>query len=318
MRATYNGALSVEEPRIDFEQVAGHEEVKEYFIELGEILQSGEGLEDLPRGLIFAGPPGTGKTMLAEAVAKQLGVNFIKLNIQNQLDMFVGNSQKNLARALRLIETMTPVVVFIDELDTQFESRDNGPSGSSVGGSLLGMFLEFMSEPSHIGKVIIIGATNRPDLIDAALLRPGRFDTLIPLLPGSAESRARLLEIAAVGRGKQWANGITLDAFLQNSDGWTQAELTKLFTGVCEEARRSGHPDTLTQDDLNTAVRFIRPSTRQVQQWSMIAVQMCNDWRLLPPVWRDLAEQNRAEPETPVVSQPLEAEPRTRGRRNSR
>ncbi len=308
MTSAYGGVLQTDPPRFGFERVAGHSEVKDYLRRnVIEPLRSGN-VRRVPRGIIFTGPPGTGKSLIAEALAKEVSVNFARLNIASLMGSYVGQSERNLRRALDAIRSLTPVIVFIDELDQAFTSRDSADP-NQVNKNLFGQILTFLSDKAITGKVLAIAATNRPDRIDPALRRPGRFDKMIPLLPPDAQARLDLFEIAAQGLQVKWADDLDFNLALDDSDGWTQAELEALVQAAFQQADDAGHGDVLTQEDLSEAMAYYQPSTGAVEEWSSLAVTMCNDLRLLPESWRQLKTEKNLPP------LPQWAEPGTRGER---
>ncbi|NTW02909.1 MAG: AAA family ATPase, partial [Oscillochloris sp.] len=139
----------------------------------------------------LAGPPGTGKTIIAEALALESNLNMVKLrNIRQQ---WVGASERNLTRAFEIIRALSPILVFVDEIDQAFGSRGLGQSNDAgTSERMFGQVLEFIGDDRNRGRVIWVAATNRPDAIDAALLR--RFDRIIPCLLPTADEQMMILE----------------------------------------------------------------------------------------------------------------------------
>lgn len=162
-----------------FEEIGGLEPLKKYLTRRAGLMLQGSRSPLVPMGLLLAGPPGTGKTIIAEALAKESGFNLVKMrNIQ---DRWVGSSERNLDMVLNLLKDLYPVVVFIDEIDQAVGRRDTGNSGDSgVSGRMFARILEEMSDPTNRGRILWVAATNRTDILDSALLR--RFDRVIPLL----------------------------------------------------------------------------------------------------------------------------------------
>ncbi|MBN1483893.1 MAG: ATP-binding protein [Chloroflexia bacterium] len=172
-----HGLLEVSHPINAFDDVGGLQYIKDYLRKQVECLKKDSA--DTHRGIVLVGPPGTGKSIIAEALAKESGVNLIKM--REIRSMWVGESERNLALALDLIVSMQPVVVFVDEVDQALGARGTGASGDSgTSARMFGRILEFMGSNEHRGKVFWVAASNRPDLLDAALLR--RFDMVVPLL----------------------------------------------------------------------------------------------------------------------------------------
>lgn len=180
------GLLEVVAPVRGFAEIGGLETIKEYLRERTRHMLSGRHLPLVPSGLLLAGPPGTGKTIIAEALATESRFNLVKMrSIQ---DRWVGSSERNLEMVLALLDDLHPVVVFVDEIDQAMGRRDTGRNGDGgVGARMFGRILEAMSDPASRGRILWVAATNRADLLDDALLR--RFDRVIPLLtPDVAES----------------------------------------------------------------------------------------------------------------------------------
>lgn len=161
-----------------FEDYAGQEHLKKYHKEvvINPILQGN--IDIVPKGLLYTGPPGTGKTHFAKCLSGEAGINFVEFKISKILDKWVGESEKNFEKALTCFKSISPVGIFIDELDQAF-SRGDGES-NSVNKNIFGMFLSVLSDPQYRGKILWIGAANYPNKIDEALKRTGRFDKKIP------------------------------------------------------------------------------------------------------------------------------------------
>ena len=143
----------------------------------------------------MTGPAGTGKSAVAEAVAHEAGVNAVVLNLARILGQYVGNSERNLEKALQAIKSLAPTIVFIDEIDQSVSRGGSGDSG--VSNRIFKRLLEFMSDTGNRGQVLFLAATNRPDLLDAALRRPGRFDKKIPFLIPDESERAAIIQVMA-------------------------------------------------------------------------------------------------------------------------
>jgi len=230
------GLLKVSEPdpSIDrqeaFESVGGLEPVREKLMKISELLDETGNSEmvrrSLPKGLLFLGPPGTGKTMMARAFADACGINFAQFG--NIRSMWVGESERNLSRALELIRSLKPVIVFMDEIDQSLGQRSSS-SGSGVDQRIFARILQFMSDPALEGEVIWIGASNKPEDIDPALKRAGRFDMTIPFLRPDSEARRDILEVNFTQREAtpdlsedEWAE------LVERTAGYTGAELERV------------------------------------------------------------------------------------------
>lgn len=181
--------LEIVPPKRGFDEIGGLENLKQYLRKRTKIMLNGVYSPLVPSGLLLAGPPGTGKTIIAEALATESGFNLVKMrSIQ---DKWVGSSERNLELVLNLLKDLHPVVVFVDEIDQALVRRDTGQGGDSgVGARMFARILEEMSNATNRGRILWVAATNRADIIDDALLR--RFDRVIPLLMPDVQESCRI------------------------------------------------------------------------------------------------------------------------------
>jgi serine/threonine protein kinase/AAA+ superfamily predicted ATPase len=216
------GLLEVVEPRFGFDKVGGLQLIRQRLEGICASLRSTDRLvrQTVPMGILFLGPPGTGKTLVAEALAKESGLNFVKLG--NIRAMWVGQSERNLAVALSLIAAMEPVVVFIDEIDQSEGQRSQG-GDSGVGGRIFSKLLEFMSNSSLRGRILWIGASNAPERIDEAMKRPGRFDLKLPFFMPEFEDRKQIFRAIL--------NNLEIPYDSRLNFSWLAQE-TELFSGA--------------------------------------------------------------------------------------
>ncbi|KNZ70297.1 ATP-dependent metalloprotease FtsH [Thermincola ferriacetica] len=280
----YGEVLETPEPRFGYEAVAGHAKAKELFIKnVINPMKTGN-KKRCPMGVLMTGPAGTGKTMFALATAREAGVNFVKLNPSRILGQYVGNSERNFAKALEGVKTMKPCILFIDEIDQAF-SRSQGTTG--VDSNLFKMFLEFASDTSHRGEIVILAATNRPDLLDAAIKRPGRLDKKIAFLPpDSDEERIEVFKTLFKTEGvKTSVSDSIYKEIGTKSAGYTQAEISAVVYKAVElmEDRSRGEVD---DEILTHAFDCIVPTTQDIEFMSNIALLECNDKDLLPPAYQ--------------------------------
>ena len=189
IQAQSEGLLEVLQPRRGFNEIGGMKKLKAYLNMRTRQMSQGQHTPLVPSGLLLAGPPGTGKTIIAEALARESGFNLVKMrSIQ---DKWVGSSERNLELVINLLKDLYPVVVFVDEIDQAIGRRDTGQHGDSgVSARMFARILEEMSNPTNRGKILWVAATNRVDLLDDALLR--RFDRVIPLLVPDVEEACRI------------------------------------------------------------------------------------------------------------------------------
>jgi transitional endoplasmic reticulum ATPase len=226
----------VEIPDVTWDQVGGLQDVKE---ELREAVEWPLKYPDLfaqlnatpPKGLLLYGPPGTGKTLLAKAVAHESESNFISVKGPELLNKFVGESEKAVREVFRKARQASPCIIFFDEIDSVAPTRGSGGGDSHVTERVISQFLTEMDGLEELRNVVIIAATNRPDIIDSALLRPGRFDRLLFVPPPDLEARKQIFKIHT--RKTPLADDVNLDDLARKTDGYTGADIASLAnTGV--------------------------------------------------------------------------------------
>lgn len=261
-------------------------------------------LRTVPAGVLFLGPPGTGKTVVAEALAKDSNVNLVKLG--NIRGMYVGQSERNLERALNIIRSMTPVIVFMDELDQSEGRRTEANLDSGVSSRIFSQLLQFMSDTSLRGQVVWIAASNRPDLIDVAMRRPGRFDDKLPFLPPNAEQRADIIRKMLLTKFQQpahvieqLATVITECASDAVSPNYTGAELEVILGRAVRFAMVAGE-QSITANHLRQAFQTFIPGrdVAMVEYMTLLALQEINDRRFidkLPTEYQRYFSDNGAE-----------------------
>jgi AAA+ superfamily predicted ATPase len=312
IRSEFGDVLEIMEPRLSFADVGGLEHVKRFF-ERSVIRPMREGRKSrVPMGVLLTGPAGTGKSIMAEAVATEAGVNAVRLRIGGQIaSKWQGEGERNLERALRAIRGLAPTIVFIDEID-QAVSRGNGADGNQQDKRIFQRLLEFMSDTQHRGEIVFLAATNRPDLMDAALRRPGRFDKNIPFLIPEAEERGAILQVMArryLGREIEAAPDLA-SRILSATEGWTGAEIEAAVVKAAELVEDEVLEATQA---IEAAVQRLNPSTANIELMTYLAVAESNDRDLLPPKYQAMLS-DRAALEEKTRSLAEKAEP-SRGRR---
>lgn len=292
------------EPRFGFEMIGGLDAVKSSFKRwIIDPVRAGKS-KLVPMGVLLVGPPGTGKTAIAEAVAFEAGFNCVNLNLARIFGKWVGESEKSMERALNGILSMQPVLVLIDEAD-QTISRSSGDGG--VSGRIFRRLLTFMGESEHRGKVVFLACTNRPDLMDAALRRPGRFDKSVPLLLPEPEERRAILEVMGRKYGLEMTE--VPDEAVLKTEGWTGAELEMTTVKALELVEYDGKdPD----EAIVLAVRSIRPSTADLAFMTALALRETNDKDLLPKKYWAMWQDRDA-----LAKRISESTPAARGKRES-
>jgi transitional endoplasmic reticulum ATPase len=180
----------------------------------------------VPKGILLHGPPGTGKTLLAKAVAHEAGVNFISIKGPELLSKWVGESEKGVREVFRKARMSAPCIIFLDEIDALAPGRGSHTSDSGVSERVVSQFLTEMDGLSSLRNVVVLGATNRADLLDPALLRPGRFDRIVRI--GVPDEEARLGILGIHTKKMPLQKGIGLEDLAQRTEGWSGAELAAL------------------------------------------------------------------------------------------
>lgn len=203
IRAESRNLLEIVETEVDFDHIGGLIHVKKALSDIATWLSTPSMAPLVPKGLLFVGPPGTGKSLVAQALARESGINMVKL--RDVQSMWVGESERNMSRILDVARAFAPVIVFIDEIDQAYGQRSGGDR-TGVSSRLFGKLLEFMGDNSNRGRVLWVAASNRPDFVDAALI--SRFDRVIPfLLPDQANREEILLKAMPKIVGQEWVGG---------------------------------------------------------------------------------------------------------------
>jgi transitional endoplasmic reticulum ATPase len=217
----------IESPNIHWDDIGGLEKVKQDLKEAVEWpLRYGKLFEHMganpSKGILLYGPPGTGKTMLAKAVATESEANFINVKGPEFLSKWVGESEKAVRETFRKARQAAPCVVFMDEIDSIAPTR-GGDSDSHVTERVISQLLTELDGLESLNNVVIIAATNRPDIIDPALLRPGRFDRLVQVGLPDLDARKDILRVQT--RGKPLAADVDLDELAKKTEGYTGADI---------------------------------------------------------------------------------------------
>ncbi|UCC93590.1 MAG: AAA family ATPase, partial [Thermoplasmata archaeon] len=251
-----------EPPRTSWEDVGGMEDVKEKLKEAVEMpLRRPEAFTRLgitpPRGVLLFGPPGVGKTMVAKAAAKESTANFITVKGPEILSKWVGESEKAIREIFRKAKQSAPTIIFIDEIDSIAAKRGTrGDSGATE--RVVNQLLTSMDSFESLGDVIVLAATNRPDMIDPSILRPGRFDRIVYIPPPDAKERRAILEVHTRDMPLE---GVDLDQLATQLEGYTGADIASLVREAAMAALREDvESDTVTSKHLEEALEMVRPS----------------------------------------------------------
>ena len=235
--------MSVDAPKITFRDVAGVDEAVEELHEIKEFLENPKKFQALgariPKGVLLYGPPGTGKTLLARAVAGEAGVPFFSISGSDFVEMFVGVGASRVRDLFEQAKQNSPCIIFMDEIDAVGRHRGAGMGGGhDEREQTLNQLLVEMDGFTMTDNIILIAATNRPDILDPALLRPGRFDRQIVVDRPDRKGRAKILEVHT--RGKPLAKVIDLDNLAAQTPGFTGADLQNLVNEAALLAARQG------------------------------------------------------------------------------
>ncbi|MCT0202349.1 ATP-dependent zinc metalloprotease FtsH [Synechococcus sp. CS-603] len=241
------------ETGVKFDDVAGVEEAKEDLEEVVTFLKQPERFTSvgakIPRGLLLVGPPGTGKTLLAKAIAGEAGVPFFSLSGSEFVEMFVGVGASRVRDLFKRAKENSPCLIFIDEIDAVGRQRGAGiGGGNDEREQTLNQLLTEMDGFEGNTGIIIIAATNRPDVLDSALLRPGRFDRQVSVDAPDIKGRLSILKVHS--RNKKLAEGVSLEAIARRTPGFTGADLANLLNeAAILTARRRKEATTLAEID---------------------------------------------------------------------
>ena len=235
--------MSVDAPKITFRDVAGADEAVEELHEIKEFLENPKKFQALgariPKGVLLFGPPGTGKTLLARAVAGEAGVPFFSISGSDFVEMFVGVGASRVRDLFEQAKQNSPCIIFMDEIDAVGRHRGAGMGGGhDEREQTLNQLLVEMDGFTMTDNIILIAATNRPDILDPALLRPGRFDRQIVVDRPDRKGRAKILEVHT--RGKPLAKEINVDDLAGQTPGFTGADLANLVNEAALLAARTG------------------------------------------------------------------------------
>jgi SpoVK/Ycf46/Vps4 family AAA+-type ATPase len=275
------------------------------------------------RGFILAGCPGTGKSWYAELLAANCGVNFIFVDFSKLFGGIVGDTERNVQRLFEAIEAMAPCIVFADEIDLAFPKGRQAGGDSGVGIRMLGSVMKWLSADARWGKVIVLAATNRPDGLDEAFMRAGRFDDILPVLPPHpTDTKGRKSLLGAVCKKSNVRVHKSLAETMKSKDSglgrllldsriWTGAEMERLVKLAFSNAARRVSGDARKQardkglnrretleflrnetknplielGDWDRAMNAYKPKTRAVEEQIDLALGYCNNSEYCPPEW---------------------------------
>ena len=318
----YEGIVEFFEPEHGFETVGGHDCLKLYFNrEIIVPLQAGD-KRGCSRGVLLVGPPGTAKTHLAQALAKEAKMNFMVGNLGRLFGGIVGETESRTRKFLEAVDSAAPVILFLDEIDSVLSSGRSSPGDSGTSGRVFNSIMTFLSDSSRAGKVVVVAATNRPDLLDSALIRQQRFDAILPALPpakGDLKGRALILKALETKLDLKWSKELATTANNKSKDSgigkllcdsriWTGAEMETVVKKAWKKTvfaiqdkmphktedekkalQKAIDEAEITLENWNLAMSYVIPNTREVDAMIDLALLYANDLEYCPPEWRDRA-----------------------------
>lgn len=256
--------VEIETPTVTWDDIGGLEDVKQKLIEAIEWpLKYPEKFEKMgikpPKGILLYGPPGCGKTLLAKAIATESEANFVTVKGPEVFSKWVGESEKAIREIFRKARQAAPCVVFLDEIESIAPRKDLAEDSSGVTNRVVSQLLAEVDGIEDMSEIVVIGATNRPDMLDPAILRPGRFDRLILVPPPDEKSRLAILRIYT--KKMPLADDVNLVEIASRTEGYSGADIESL----CREAalsalRRDIDAEYVARQDFEEALKIVKPS----------------------------------------------------------
>ncbi|RPF71234.1 CDC48 family AAA ATPase [Aurantiacibacter spongiae] len=260
--------VMVQAPTVGWSDIGGLDEAEDMLREGVELpLKNPQAFERLgirpAKGFLLYGPPGTGKTLLAKAVAKEAEANFISMKSSDLLSKWYGESEQQIARMFARARAVAPCVIFIDEIDSLVPARGSGAGEPQVTARVVNTILAEMDGMEELSSIVVIGATNRPTLVDPALLRPGRFDELVYVGAPNEAGREHILKIHT--SEMPLAEDVDLAALAKKAERFTGADLEDVVrrAGLNAIRRSDGAPDSVTARDFEDAFEDSRATVTQ-------------------------------------------------------
>lgn len=244
--------------KVKFEDVAGLEEEKEELIEIVDFLKRPEKYTKMgakiPRGVLLYGKPGTGKTLIAKAIAGEADVPFISMSGSEFIEMFAGLGASRVRKLFEKARKLSPCIVFIDEIDAIGSRRTSNSGAETENNQTLNQLLVEMDGFSSEETIIVLAATNRPEMLDKALLRPGRFDRQITIPTPDLKGRLEILKIHS--KDKRISEDVNLESIAEDTAGFTGAELANILNEAAILATKNKH-EGIESDDIEEAVKKV-------------------------------------------------------------
>lgn len=266
--------VQVQIPNVSWDEVGGLEELKEELREAVEWpIKHKEAFDyvdvETPKGILLHGPPGTGKTLIAKALAKMTESNFISIKGPELLSKWVGESEKGVREIFRKARQAAPCIIFFDEVDALVPRRSSGGSESHVTENVVSQILTEIDGLEELNNVLIIGATNRLDIVDEALLRPGRFDRIIEVPKPDNKGREQIFKIHT--KKKPLANDVSISKLVDLTEGFSGAEIAAVANRAAISALKryvAGKSENIkeikiSQEDLIEAIDKVKPKKKE-------------------------------------------------------
>ncbi len=242
--------------KIKFEDVAGLDEEKGELVEIVDFLRKPEKFTNMgakiPKGVLLYGKPGTGKTLIAKAIAGEADVPFISMSGSEFIEMFAGLGASRVRKLFEKARKMSPCIVFIDEIDAIGSRRTSGSGAETENNQTLNQLLVEMDGFSSEETIIVLAATNRPEMLDKALLRPGRFDRQITIPNPDLKGRLEILKIHT--KDKKVSENVNLESIAEDTAGFTGAELSNILNEAAIIATKQNH-ECIENEDIEEAVK---------------------------------------------------------------
>ncbi len=253
--------------KVKFDDVAGLDEEKQEMIEIVQFLKEPEKFTQMgakvPKGVLLYGKPGTGKTLIAKAIAGEAGVPFISMSGSEFIEMFAGLGASRVRKLFEKARKVAPCIVFIDEIDAIGSRRSSGNGAESENNQTLNQLLVEMDGFDTEETIIVLAATNRPEMLDKALLRPGRFDRQITINAPDLKGREEILKIHS--KDKKLAEGVTLKGIAEDTAGLTGAELANILNESAIIATINNH-EAIENEDIEEAFKKVTVGLQKVSR----------------------------------------------------
>lgn len=288
LNSEYGDVMEVIDPDWGLDDIGGLDHIKDYFREIIEAIRRGE-IRAIPQGATLMGPPGTGKTALVEALAKESRYNFVQL--KNARSMWVGQSEARTERQIQGLLALAPVVVMNDEADLGGANRDAPKGDSGVSERIEQSWMKFLSDPRIQGKVIWLNCTNRPDRIDAAMKRSGRSDDRLALLMPPENERKAIFEVM-FNKYKIATSVTDFGSYAKETDGFSGADIRKIVLESFKFAARK-RKKAVDDECLQEAIADFIPSASQsdIDLMTLLAISEASSRRLLPSNTKEILKQ---------------------------